>query len=64
MTSAQTPAEWLIEQYEQTAVEDIRPDEWGRVVVQPLYRLKSLADSGHPMKITQADYRDKRRRFL
>ena len=60
----QTPAEWLIEQYEHIASWDIDPDDWGRVVVQPLFRLKPLTDSGHPMKIIQADYRDTGRRFL
>ena len=64
MTSTQTPAQWLIEQYEDTALRDIHPDEWRRVVIQPLYKLKSLMDGGHPMCVTRADYRDSGRRWL
>jgi len=60
----QTPAEWLIEQYEDTAIHDTRPEDWARVVIQPLYRLKSLTDTGHPMHIIPADYRDHGRWWL
>jgi hypothetical protein len=64
MTSTQTPAQWLIERYEDTALQDTRPEDWRQVVIQPLYRLKSIFDAGHPMRVTQDDYRDSGRRWL
>ena len=61
----QTPAEWLIEQYEQAELDrDSRPDQRRAVVVQPMYRLKSVMDAGHAMRVVPADYRDSGRRWL
>jgi hypothetical protein len=78
MTSTQTPAQWLITEYEAVNPADIlQPDDpddenpdngtWppGRsVTIQPLFALKSDMDSGYPMRVTRDDYRDPGRWWL
>jgi hypothetical protein len=64
LTSVQTPAEWLLEQYDNAGLSLPSPDEYGHVVIQPIYTLKNPLDAGHPMRVTAADYRDSMRRQL
>lgn len=63
--ASQTPDAWLIEQFEAFYL-DMRtlPGKSRSVVVQPMYRLKSTHDAGHPMRVTQADYRQPERVWL
>ncbi len=62
------PANWLIEEYELARYADAdREGAWalgGSVVVQPMFTIKSVMDSGHAMRVTPADYRDSKRWWL
>jgi hypothetical protein len=68
----ETPAQWLIGEYEATDLEDYAADDIaavvpgprGSVCVQPLYKLKSIMDAGHPMRVTARDYLDSSRWWL
>jgi hypothetical protein len=73
MTNLDTPAQWLIMEYEfigeyeaadpgGSSVPVIGP--WGSVHVQPIFTLKSGMDSGYPMRVTAADYHNPNRRWL
>ena len=61
----QTPAQWLIDQFESTDADGIcRADQRRTIVVQPMYRLKSIMDGGNAMRVTATDYRHSHRRWL
>lgn len=61
----QTPAQWLIEQFENADADGIcRADQRRTIVVQPMYRLKSIMDGGNAMRVSVTDYRDSRWRRL
>jgi len=74
MTSTQTPAQWLISEYETVNPADIpQPDDdpddnsWppgGSVTIQPIFALKSDMDAGYPMYVTQDDYSEPGRWWL
>lgn len=65
MPAQQTPAEWLVSQFEAACLNRRTfPGQPGSVIVQPIYRLKSALDAGHPMRVTQADYRQAERIWL
>jgi hypothetical protein len=72
MPTITTPAQWLISEYEATDLDAYAADDTagavlgpgGSVYVQPLYKLKSIMDAGHPMQVTALDYRDSGRWWL
>jgi len=54
----QSPAQWLIQQFEAASTcNSTRPGQRRSVVTQPMYRLKNALDAGKPMRVTQSDYR-------
>ena len=56
--NTETPAQWLIRQFDHAQLA-------GRTVVtQPMLKLKSNLDAGHPMRVTAADYRQPGRCWL
>jgi hypothetical protein len=71
---SETAAQWLIAEYEATALdyEDYARDDsveaelgpWGSVYVQPIFTLKTVTDSGHPMRTREVDYFDPGRWWL
>lgn len=53
----QTPAEWLIDEFEAACFgRRTLPGQPRSVVTQPMYQLKNAMDAGHPMRVTQRDY--------
>jgi hypothetical protein len=56
------PADWLLAQYE--AARELALDHCESVAVQPLYMLKSMLESGEPMRVTASDYGDTDRWWL
>jgi hypothetical protein len=65
MSTQQTPVQWLIEQFESACLDQrAQPEPARSVVIQPMYQLKSATDAGHPMSLTQADYRQPWRWWL
>jgi hypothetical protein len=75
---SETPAQWLIAEYEATVTgefshsEELDPADRAYAVlgpgesvyVQAIFTLKSCADSGHPMRVREADYFDRGRWWL
>lgn len=67
-----TPARWLIAEYEATAQDAYAAHDaagavlgpGGSVYVQPIFTLKRSSDSGHPMRVSQRDYLDPARWWL
>jgi hypothetical protein len=70
----ETPAQWLIAEYEVTASDyeyyarddsveaELGPN--GSIYVQPIFTLKTVTDSGHPMRVRPVDYFDRGRWWL
>lgn len=65
-------ARWLLAEFDATCPDEVSTDsynpalgEWSRPVhVYPMIKLKSLADSGEPMRVRQSDYNDPLRWWL
>ena len=64
-------ADWLLAEYDTTGPYDPSdPDTAGddeaavEIYVQPMFGLKSVMESGEPMRVTRADYYDYRRWWL
>ncbi len=57
-------AEWLLAEYDATDIDELA-DSIGAVQARrPICVLKTLLDSGVPMRVTAADYQDPGRRCL
>jgi hypothetical protein len=56
--AAQTPAQWLAKQFENTVRDRMSPGQRRSVIIQPIYQLKNHLDAGQPMRIGPAEYRD------
>jgi hypothetical protein len=63
MTSAPTPADWLLAEYDATDIEEFIecPEP---VLPRRIFTLKSVMDPGCPMRVSTSDHQDPDRCWL